>query len=286
MMPVAPAVPVVLPGAPVVADFAVPEASGAAVVPAETTLAGEDQLLELPPEPGVELQSDLMLEPVAGVPIGSVYADGPTLDEQAVTEEERKLAFERAARRDARTAALTAEAPIEAVTGAPIRAVPMPAPTKRTTDGFWASLGLFLLRMVLAAIFAVRGIQMLLEPAKSQEMLAKTVLPSSMVPLIATVIGVACLLVAVAMILGLATRAAGLGAAAITGGALALVYWGASFSIFRDFNPADLEFGFWGEEQLLITVVGLLVLFIGAGGWSVDHSLRATRAREKARGVS
>ncbi len=156
------------------------------------------------------------------------------------------------------------------------------ATPKKATDGFWASLGLFLVRLVLAAIFGVRGVQMLLEPQKTQQMLTNTVVPVSVVPIVATVAAVGCLLVALAMLLGLATRAAGLGAALVTGGALALVYWGASFSIFRKFEPGTLEFGFWGEEQLLITVIGLLILFIGAGGWSVDRSLRASRQRDKA----
>jgi uncharacterized membrane protein YphA (DoxX/SURF4 family) len=221
--------------------------------------------------------------PIAMESTGGAYAELVASEERAVTEEERKLAAERAARRDARAAAFTSE--IQPEPTAPVaaqRAAEPKAAVKKATDGFWASAGLFLVRLVLAAIFGVRGVQMLMEPAKTQTMLEKTIVPSTMISIAVTVAGVACLLVALAMVFGLATRAAGLGAAVITGSALALVYWGASFSIFRDFNPTTLEFGFWGEEQLLIAVVGLLILFVGAGGWSIDRSLRVSRQRNKA----
>jgi uncharacterized membrane protein YphA (DoxX/SURF4 family) len=190
---------------------------------------------------------------------------------EPISEEEQKLAAERAARREARAAALAAPPP---------QPVPAPAPVvvhKRTNDKFWGSLGLFLLRLVLAGIFAVRGLNILTDIPAAQTQFAKTVLadiqPGPQVWAIIT--GVASLLIALSLLLGLLTRVAGLGIALIAGGALALVYWG-------PWNPfVQGQPGFLGEYQLLLATVGVLLLFIGGGGWSLDRSFRAGRERDK-----
>lgn len=205
----------------------------------------------------------------------------PAAEEQAVSEEERRLAAERAARRAASEAALTATVaapgPIAAADAA---STPIPEPVapvtvvKRTTDGFWGSLGLFLVRLVMAGIFGIRGVQMLLDTAAAHKLFSSTVLP--MPTTMALVTAVACVLIAVSMVLGLATRYSGLGAALIAGGSLGLVYWG-PWSVF-----VPNQFGFLGEGELLMAVVGLLLLFIGGGGWSLDRGLRSARERDKA----
>ncbi len=190
---------------------------------------------------------------------------------EPISEEEQRLAAERAARREAREAALAAPAPQPLVAPEPV------VIHKRTNDKFWGSLGLFLLRIVLAGIFAIRGLNILTDIPAAQAEFAKTVLafypPGPQVMAIVT--GVASLLIALALLLGLLTRLAGLGIALIAGGALALVYWG-PWSPFVQGQP-----GFLGEYQLLLAVVGLLLLFIGGGGWSLDRSFRAGRERNK-----
>ncbi len=191
----------------------------------------------------------------------------PTRLEQ-LSEEERKLAEERAARREARAAALAATAP--AAVAEPERVTVY----KRTTDRFLGALGLFLLRLVVAAIFAVRGLNLLTDLPAAQEFFARTIIPEPAVA--AMITGVACLLIALALVLGLLTRVAGLGVALIAGGALALVYWG-NWSPFVPGQP-----GFLGELELLLTAVGLLFLLVGGGGWSLDRSFRAARQRDKA----
>ncbi len=207
-------------------------------------------------------------------PIGAAAAAA------AVTEEEHRLAAERAARRDARSAAFTSDAPtaiaepVAALPAAPV-AVAGPVRIKRTTDGFFASFGLFWFRLVMAAIFGLRGAQMLLNPAATQAYFAEhTILP--MPGLMGMITGGASVLIAVALVLGLATRAAGLGMLLIGAGALVLAFWG-PWSLL---DPSG--FGVLGETQLLAAAAGLVLLFVGAGGWSLDRTLRAGRERDKA----
>lgn len=188
---------------------------------------------------------------------------------EPVSEEAQKLAAERAARKEARDAALAAMAP------APV-AVPEPVVVReRSNDKFFASLGLFLLRLVVAGIFAIRGYQMLGDLAATQEQFAQTLL-APYAQVMAVVTGVAHLLIALSLILGLLTRVAGAGIVAVAGGALALVWWG-WWNPFVEGRP-----GFYGELELLLATVGLAFLLVGGGGWSIDRSIRSSRAKDKA----
>ncbi|HHU39972.1 MAG TPA: DoxX family protein, partial [Propionibacterium sp.] len=141
--------------------------------------------------------------------------------------------------------------------------------TERSTDKFAGSLGLFLLRLVTAAIIGVHGLQHLLDLPGTTEMIQTTVLPASSI--LSVVLGAAEVAIAIALVFGLLTRLAGLGLALVAGGALAFVQWGAS-------NPfRGGEAGFTGELELLLVGVGILFMLVGAGGWSVDHGFRARK---------
>ena len=129
---------------------------------------------------------------------------------------------------------------------------------ERTNDKFLGSVGIFLLRLVVAGIFGIRGYQMLGDLAATQERFAQTLL-APYAQILAIVTGAAHLLIALALILGLLTRIAGLGVVLVAGQA-----------------------GFLGELELLLAAVGLLLLLIGGGGWSIDRSFRSARARDKA----
>ncbi|HEY3408727.1 MAG TPA: DoxX family membrane protein, partial [Propionicimonas sp.] len=118
----------------------------------------------------------------------------PTRLEQ-VTDEELKLAAERAARREARSVALAATAPVPLVAPEPVIV------HKRTNDKFWGSAALFLLRIVLAAILAVRGLNILTDIPAAQAQFAQTVIPYPSIMAIVT--GVAALMIALSLILGL-----------------------------------------------------------------------------------
>ncbi|MCW5954269.1 MAG: DoxX family membrane protein [Propionibacteriaceae bacterium] len=231
-------------------------------VTAPTTPIGLSETVALPteaptPEP---TQANFRDSPTEAIP--DPYAD-------PLSEEAQKLAAERAARKEARDAALAAVAP-------PPVATPEPVVIKqRTNDKFFGSLGIFLLRLVVAGIFGIRGYQMLGDLAATQERFAATLL-APYAQILAIVVGSIHLLIALALILGLLTRVAGLGVALVAGGALAFVWWG-------PWSPFVAgQSGFLGELELLLVTVGLLLLVIGGGGWSIDRSFRSARAKDKA----
>ncbi len=209
-------------------------------------------------------------------PVASVVAAG------ANSPEHDRLVAERAARKQARLAALApaptpdpaaatpARRPGESVvTGTPVVSEPVTV-VRRSTDRFAGSLGLFLLRLIVAAVFGVHGMNKLLNLPGTIAMLERTVIPAPSI--MAIVIGAAEVAVAIALVFGLLTRVAGLGAVLIAGGALAFVLWGP----WSPFQPG--QSGFTGELELLLVGAGLLFLLVGGGGWSVDHGFRARRA--------
>ncbi|MDU6339231.1 MAG: DoxX family protein, partial [Cutibacterium granulosum] len=143
---------------------------------------------------------------------------------------------------------------------------------KRTTDKAFASIGLFLFRLVLAVIMGVHAYQHLTNRDATLDLIEAANLPhaSSLV----WVLGIGEVLIAVALLLGWFTRFTGLALAAI--GALSLIYvhWG-RFNLFYDM-------GFRGELELLITTCGLLLFCLGSGGWAIDAGRRKVRDRRKA----
>ncbi len=234
-----------------------------------TTPAPAPDLASTDPYPTAET----VALPGAGAagPDHAIFRDSPVSEETEVeplSDEARKLAAERAARKEAREAAFAATAPVPVVAPEPV------VIKQRTNDRFAGSLGLFVLRLVVAAIFTVRGITMLTNLVETQEQFAQTLIPYPQVMAIVT--GAAHLLIALSLILGLLTRVAGLGILLIAGGVLAFVMWGP----WSPFVPGQA--GFLGELELLLAAVGLLFLLVGAGGWSVDRSFRTARVRDKA----
>ena len=212
-----------------------------------------------------------------------------------VDAERERLVAERAARREARIAALAPAPEPEPVadpgaryatpvasagTGATAAsAVPTQVRTEtvtvteRSNDKFAGSLGLFLLRLVTAAIMGIHGLQHLLNLPATTEQIQSTVLPAP--GILAVVLGAAEVAIAIALVFGLLTRLAGLGLALVAGGALAFVLWGAA-------NPfVQGEAGFTGELEVLLVAVGVLFMLVGAGGWSVDHGFRSRRAESR-----
>lgn len=184
------------------------------------------------------------------------------------SEEARALAAERASRREARLRALSGP---ESVVVAPPAAAVVARPS---TDRFAGAFGLLLLRFVVAAILAVHGAQLVTDPTGAEVLFARTLLPQP--GLWSLVTAVSELVIAAALVVGLLVRAAGVGVALIAAGALAFVEWG-PWSPFVPGRP-----GFLGELELLLAVVGLVLLFVGAGGFSLDRAFRAARDRGRA----
>lgn len=196
----------------------------------------------------------------------------------AVRREQERLDAERQARRDARLAALNPPQQV-AVPDAAAPATPVHAPVaapraRRTTDRFLPSFGLFVLRLAVAAIMGIHGLDKLLNPQRASEVFATTVLPQPQ--LLALVVGVAEVGIAIALVFGLLTRVAGFGTALVAGGALAFVLWG-PWSPFIPGRP-----GFVGELEVMLTAAGILLLCTGAGGWAIDRGFRARRSADRA----
>lgn len=156
---------------------------------------------------------------------------------------------------------------------------PDPVPTrpiKRTTDKFFGALGLFLLRLVLATALAIRGYQVVTNTAATEQILNYFHVPR--VHLVALCCGVAMIVGAVCLLFGFLTRVVGFFIAAVSIAYLVTIVFGVS--------PVFTELpGYLGEYFVLLAASGLLLLFLGAGGWSIDGGLRRSRASRKVQEV-
>ena len=95
--------------------------------------------------------------------------------------------------------------------------------------------------------------------------------------MVAMGVGILALVLAAMILFGLGTRIAAVLLAALAVATLVLFRWG-------HFNPFVAgRAGFSGDLEFLLAGIGLCLLFVGAGGWSVDAGLRRSRARRKAR---
>lgn len=232
-----------------------------------------------PTEPAPRsVATDDLYRPEATLPLAAAGVAGAAAASQAtptepddatraLSEEERKLAAERAARREARQAALAAS-------DAPPAAAPEPVIVhRRNTDRFLGSLGLFLLRLVTAAIMLVRGLEIVTNIPAAQASFAQTRIPEP--GIMAIVTGVSALLIAVALVFGLFVRVAGLGITLIAAGALVFVLWG-------PWSPfVQGRSGFVGELELILAAVGILFMTVGGGGFGLDRSFRKSREKDR-----
>jgi uncharacterized membrane protein YphA (DoxX/SURF4 family) len=134
-----------------------------------------------------------------------------------------------------------------------------PAKARHIIDRWDGALGLLVLRIVVAAIFAIRGLQ------KVQHLdVTKTQFEQIGIPYV----GVCEVAIAVALIFGIAMRVVGVGIAVIAIGALAYVKWRTG-ALFTEGQP-----GFTGELELLLAAVGVMFVGVGGGGWTVDRRFR------------
>lgn len=147
-----------------------------------------------------------------------------------------------------------------------------PARGRHVVDRLDGALGLFLLRLAVAAIMGVRGLQKLQSLPTTQQQLAQLGIPNPAT--MSVVLGGAEVAIALALVVGLAVRLAGLGITVVAVGALALVQW-RSGDVFTTGQP-----GFAGELELLLAGVGLALLGLGGGGWALDRRFRRPRRRE------
>ena len=141
-----------------------------------------------------------------------------------------------------------------------------PAKMRHVVDRFDGALALLILRLVMAGIFGIHGLQKLQHLDATRANFAQNGIPYA--DTMAFVVGVCEVAIAIALIFGIAVRVAGLGIVLIAVGALVYVVW-RSGSVFTDGKE-----GFAGELELLLAAVGLAFAGVGGGGWTVDRRFR------------
>ncbi len=149
-------------------------------------------------------------------------------------------------------------------------------PARITTDRFFPSFSLFVLRLVTASILGVTSWQIL---GSGVDETANFLAGYPLIPeprLVAWILGFTLAALALLLVIGLLQRLVGLLLLAIAVATLTFIRWG-SFSIFQ----ADTS-GFLGDRDLLLAAVGLLLLGMGGGRWGIDGAFRASRAASKA----
>ena len=140
--------------------------------------------------------------------------------------------------------------------------------------GRFGSFGLFVLRLITAAILGILAYQVLYSIDATAEFLTR----QPLIPeprLVAWILGFTLAAMAVMLVIGLGVRIVGLVLAALGIAALALIRWG-SFSPFVD----GME-GFLGDKDLLMIGIGILFLSLGGGRFGIDGAI--FRSREEAR---
>lgn len=161
----------------------------------------------------------------------------------------------------------------------PAAAAPLTRKQRRrltpVTDRFFGSLGLFVLRLTLAVPFGVHGVQKLLGMDEAAAFFESLSFFGYQLPVpgpLAIATGVGEVLIAVSLLVGFLTRFAGIGMMIISIGALIMVQWTSMPDLL---GPEAV--GVAGELELVLAGAGLLVLCIGAGGWSLDRLFRRER---------
>lgn len=141
-----------------------------------------------------------------------------------------------------------------------------PPKVRHIVDRWDGALGLLVLRVVVAAIFAIRGLQTVQHLDVTRAQFEQVGIPHA--DTMAFVVGVCEVAIAVALIFGIAMRVVGVGIAVIAVAALAYVKWRTG-AVFTDGQP-----GFTGELELLLAAVGVMFVGVGGGGWTVDRRFR------------
>jgi len=149
-------------------------------------------------------------------------------------------------------------------------------PTRVTTDKFFPSFSLFVMRLVTASILGVTSWQIL---GSGVDATANYLAGFPLIPeprLVAWILGFTLGALALLLVIGLLQRLVGFLLLVVAVAALTFIRWG-NFSIFN----ADAA-GFLGDKDLLLAAVGLLLLGMGGGRWGIDGAFRASRAASKA----
>ena len=170
-------------------------------------------------------------------------------------------------RRAARARALGEVDPGADVIAAPVMLTP-PAMYKA-----WPSFTLFVFRLIVATILSIRATQELLNFTQTKALWSVSILPNPEIFAIVQI--VVEYLIALMLVLGLASRVAGLLLIVLYVMVLSFVTWGSV-------NPfTSGVIGFNGEYEVLMVVIGLVFAGIGGGGAAVDGAVHRARLERK-----
>lgn len=146
---------------------------------------------------------------------------------------------------------------------------------KNSTDGFFGSLGLFLVRVICAGFTGIVGWEALVNRPAVVGTLTYLRLSESLAGIAAPIIGIVLMIVAAILVFGALTRLVSLILAGFTGAFLAFFRFG-PFSPFREGH-----FGFYGDREVLLAALYLVLVLLGAGGWSIDAGMRRRKQRSE-----
>lgn len=150
------------------------------------------------------------------------------------------------------------------------KAVRVVDPNARVTDRPVGALALVALRIAVALIMAAHGIQKLRDMTGTKAFFDSAGVPSPEVMAQVTAWGE--IAIAVALVIGIAVRLAGLGTIAVAVGALVFI------KLKDGLFPDGVE-GFAGEYELLLVASGLVLLLLGGGAWGADKFFRGFNKR-------
>lgn len=147
--------------------------------------------------------------------------------------------------------------------------------TKRSTDQFPGALGLLLVRLVLAGFTGIVGWQSLVDRQATVDALIKVGLEAGLAGSLAWAVSIGLIVIAVFLFVGLGTRI--FSAIMLIGVTGFLVFFR-----FGPFSPfLEGHFGFYGDRDVLLAVLSLLLILVGGGGFSLDARLRRRRKAAK-----
>lgn len=159
-----------------------------------------------------------------------------------------------------------------------VRAVPEPeivTVVRRSNDAPLGAFALFLVRVALAGWSGIVGWQALVDRQPVVDALMKVGVPWTAIEPLSWGVGIGLITGAVFLVFGLATR---FFAAIFLAGVVGFL----AYFRFGPFSPfLEGHFGFYGDREVMLGVLSLLLVLVGAGGFSLDARIRQRRQAAK-----
>ena len=148
---------------------------------------------------------------------------------------------------------------------------PVATVTRRSTDAPLGALAFFLVRLAVGGWAGIVGWQALVDQQATVDALLKVGIPQEYTSWLGWGTGIGLLVIAFFVLVGLGTR---IFAALMLAGVAGFL----AFFRFGPFSPfLEGHFGFYGDRDVFLAELCLLLVLLGAGGWSVDANMRRRR---------